>query len=80
VAGEVGRRQRLDLCLLWAPMGLIVPKLPDLGSAAEIERFYHHQDGRLKVVLFLVSVGFSFSSAFSARSWRGSGRPRGQVR
>jgi hypothetical protein len=31
---------------------------------AEIQRFYHHQDGRLKVVLFLVSVGFFFLLCF----------------
>jgi hypothetical protein len=59
-----GAASGLILCLLWAPMGFIMPRLPDLGSAAEIERFYHHQAATLKVVLLLVSVGFFFLLCF----------------
>lgn len=46
------------LCLLWAPMGLIIPQLPDLGSSAEIGHFYRNQGDPLKAVLLLVSLGF----------------------
>jgi hypothetical protein len=52
------------LFLLWAPMALIVPRLPDLGSSAEIHDFYRSHGDLLKVVLLLVSVGFFFFLCF----------------
>lgn len=29
----------LLLCLTWAPMAIAVPKLPDLGSAQQVQAF-----------------------------------------
>jgi hypothetical protein len=63
-ANKWGAASGLILCLLWAPMGYIMPKLPDLGSAAGIERFYHDQFGTLKWVLLSVSAGFFFLLCF----------------
>jgi hypothetical protein len=51
-------------CLLWAPIGLLVPQLPDLGSAAAIERFYRNHQELLKVVILLISCGFFFLLCF----------------
>lgn len=52
------------LCLLWAPMGLIVPQLPDLGSPAAIEHFHRSHEALLKAVLLLASCGFFFLLCF----------------
>jgi hypothetical protein len=41
----VGTGQRRDLLALWAPMAIIVPRLPDLSSSARIEDFYRSQGG-----------------------------------
>ena len=51
-------------CLLWAPIGLLVPQLPELGSAAAIERFYRNHQELLKVVILLFSGGFFFLLCF----------------
>lgn len=59
-----GATSGVILCLLWAPMGLIVPQLADLGSSAEIERFYRSHRELLKVVILLVSCGFFFFLCF----------------
>jgi len=59
-----GAASGLVLCLLWAPMGLVVPQLPDLGSSAEIERFYRGHGDLLKVVALCVSVGYFFFLCF----------------
>lgn len=48
------------LFLLWAPMALIVPRLPELGSAAETAAFYESHGDLAKVVILLVSLGFFF--------------------
>jgi len=47
-------------CLLWAPIGLLVPQLPDLGSSAAIEHFYRTHEDLLKLVILLASCGFFF--------------------
>ena len=52
------------VCLLWAPIGLIVPRLPDLGSPAAIERFYRSNEDLLKAVILLASCGFFFLLCF----------------
>src|SRR6266700_3451853 len=46
------------LAVLWAPMGVVVWQLPDLSSAAEIERFYRGHAALLTVALGQASVGF----------------------
>lgn len=50
--------------LLCAPIGLIVPQLPDLGSSAAIERFYRTHETLLKAVILLASCGFFFLLCF----------------
>lgn len=52
------------LAVLWAPMGMVVWQLPDLRSAAEIDRFYRGQGDLLKVAVALASVGFFFLLGF----------------
>ena len=52
------------LAVLWAPMGVVVWQLPDLSSAAEIERFYRGHAALLTVALGQASVGFFFFLAF----------------
>ena len=48
------------LCLSWAPMALAVPRLPALGSAAEIEAFWRANTGLMQATVVSVSVGFLF--------------------
>ncbi|HVH21083.1 MAG TPA: hypothetical protein VNA11_01375 [Pseudonocardia sp.] len=48
------------LCLSWAPMVLAVPRLPALGSAAEVEAFWRTNTGLLQATILSVSVGFLF--------------------
>ncbi len=48
------------LCLSWAPMALTVPRLPALGSAAEIEAFWHANTGLMQATIVSISVGFLF--------------------
>lgn len=59
-----GAPSGLIFCLLWAPIGLLLPLLPDLGSPAEIERFYHGHDDLLKAMAVLFSIAFFFFLAF----------------
>jgi hypothetical protein len=54
----------IGLCALWAPMGLVIPQLPDLGSSAEIESFYRGHADLLKVVILLVAAGYFFLLGF----------------
>jgi len=41
-------------------MAVVVPQLPNLGSAAEIDSFYADHAGAMKLILFSVSIGFVF--------------------
>lgn len=59
-----GATSGLVACLLWAPIALIVPQLPDLGSSAAIEHFYRSHEDLLKVLILLVSCGFFFLLCF----------------
>jgi hypothetical protein len=52
------------LCGLWAPMLLIVPKLPDLNSSVQIVHFYRGEADVVRVVVLLASVGLLFFVAF----------------
>jgi hypothetical protein len=61
---RLGPVSGLLLCLLWAPMALVIPRLPDLGSAADVERFWRDNSGLMQVVLLSVSVGFLFFLTF----------------
>jgi hypothetical protein len=46
--------------LLWAPMGVVVLKAPDLSSAADIRDFYGAHGDLVKAVALLVGAGFFF--------------------
>lgn len=46
------------LFVLWAPMALVLLKLPDLGTSSEVERFYDSHRDLTRVVSLLVSMGF----------------------
>jgi len=46
------------MALLWAPMALVIPELPNLASAAEIHDFYLEHAETMKVILASVSLGF----------------------
>ncbi len=59
-----GATSGVIVCLLWAPISLIVPQLPDLGSPARIERFYRSHQDLLKAVILLASCGFFFLLCF----------------
>jgi hypothetical protein len=52
------------LCISWAPMAIIIPQLPDLGSAAEVEAFWQENLGLMQGVILSVSVGFLFLLVF----------------
>jgi hypothetical protein len=56
---RVGALAGITMALLWAPMAVVIPVLPDLGSASEIERFYGRHAETMKVILASVSVGFT---------------------
>jgi hypothetical protein len=46
------------LFVLWAPMALVLLKLPDLGTSSEVERFYDSHRDLTRIVSLLVSAGF----------------------
>lgn len=46
------------MALLWAPMALVIPELPNLASATEIDRFYAEHAETMKIILASVSLGF----------------------
>jgi hypothetical protein len=48
----------IALAVLWAPMALVIPLLPDLGSSAEITPFYRAHTDLLQVVIVCVSAGY----------------------
>jgi hypothetical protein len=66
----IGRWQRwgpisgLLLCVTWAPMAIAIPRLPDLGSAPEVEAFWRENQGVMQGIVLSVSVGFLFLLAF----------------
>lgn len=63
-SSRLGPASGVLLCVLWTPMLLVVPRLPDLGSSTEIDRFYRENGELLKVVLLFVSIGFLFLLCF----------------
>jgi hypothetical protein len=64
----------ITLPLLWTPMVLIVPRLPDLGSPRRIVQFYACEHATLKLVITLASAGFlpllALLAALADRLWR----------
>jgi hypothetical protein len=52
------------LCISSAPMAIVIPQLPDLGSAAAVETFWQENLGLLQGVILSVSVGFLFLLVF----------------
>jgi hypothetical protein len=54
----------LLVCVCWAPMAIVILRLPDLGSAAEIERFWRENLGLVQAVILSTSIGFIFLLVF----------------
>lgn len=54
----------LLLCITWAPMAIAIPRLPDLGSAHEVQAFWHTNQELMQGVILSVSVGFLFLLVF----------------
>ena len=52
------------LCISWAPMAIAIPHLPDLDSAAEVNRFWEDNFALMQAVIASVSIGFMFLLAF----------------
>ena len=54
----------LLLCVTWAPMAVAIPRLPDLGSAHDVQAFWRTNQGLMQCVILSVSVGFLFLLVF----------------
>jgi len=54
----------LAAALLWAPMGIVIPSLPDLSDASGISRFYADHAGAMEAILASVSAGLGFVLVF----------------
>lgn len=52
------------LCLTWAPMTLVVPRFPDLGSAATVAGWWSADLPLMQAVVLSVSVGYLFLLLF----------------
>jgi hypothetical protein len=52
------------LCVSWAPMAIVIPRLPDLSSAAEVNAFWEDNLALMQVVIASVSIGFLFLLVF----------------
>jgi hypothetical protein len=59
-----GGASGLIFCFLWAPFALVLPLLPNLGSASEIEHFYRSHEALLTAVISLLIVAFVFFLGF----------------
>ena len=59
-----GAASGMIFCLLWAPLALVLPLLPNLGSSAEIDHFYSSHKDLLRVVVLLLSLAFFFFLGF----------------
>jgi hypothetical protein len=66
----IGRWERwgpvsgLLLCATWAPMALVIPRLPDLGSAESVQVFWRANQPLMQGVILSLSVGFLFLLVF----------------
>jgi hypothetical protein len=54
----------LLMCITWAPMAIAIPRLPDLGSAHEVQAFWDTNQELMQGVILSVSVGFVFLLVF----------------
>ena len=52
------------LCISWAPMAIVIPRLPDLDSMAEVNRFWEDNLALMQAVIASVSIGFMFLLVF----------------
>jgi hypothetical protein len=52
------------LCISWAPMAIAIPRLPDLDSMAEVNRFWEDNFLLMQAVIASVSIGFMFLLVF----------------
>lgn len=52
------------LCISWAPMAIAIPRLPDLDSTAEVDRFWEDNLALMQAVIASVSIGFVFLLVF----------------
>jgi hypothetical protein len=52
------------LTVFWAPMGLAIPRLPDLGSAAVVDSFWQANRTLMQTVIVSVSIGYLFLLGF----------------
>jgi hypothetical protein len=48
----------IALAVLWAPMALVIPELPNLAGSGDIDRFYSEHGEAMKAILASVSLGF----------------------
>jgi hypothetical protein len=66
----IGRWERwgpvsgLLLCATWAPMAIVIPRLPDLGSAEKVETFWRENQELMQGVILSLSAGFLFLLIF----------------
>lgn len=66
----IGRWERwgpisgLLLCVMWAPMAVAIPRLPDLGSAQRVEVFWSDNLALMQGVILSVSIGYLFLLGF----------------
>jgi hypothetical protein len=56
------------LVLLWSPMAVAIPILPDLPSATEVTTFWRHNMSLMQMIVCSVTVGFLF--LLSLIPWR----------
>jgi hypothetical protein len=54
----------LLLCLTWAPMALVIPRLPDLDTSPDVQAFWGSNRQLMQGVILSVSVGFLFLLVF----------------
>lgn len=52
------------MCVTWAPMAIAIPRLPNLGSAHDIQAFWRANQGLMQGVILSVSIGFLFLLVF----------------
>jgi hypothetical protein len=52
------------LCISWAPMAIATPRLPDLDSMAEVNKFWEDNLTLMQAVIASVSIGFMFLLVF----------------
>jgi hypothetical protein len=52
------------MCVAWAPMIVVIPRLPDLGSAGDVEAFWDEDLRLMKIVILAAAVGYLFLLGF----------------